>query len=88
MDSETMYELAGMLFVVFLIGFAVVLLVSLTKVWQTRIKTSKEEVYQKLAAEAIEVQKASNTHQEKLTADMKEIKEKVASMEKMLKEVE
>jgi hypothetical protein len=30
--------------------------VSLTKVWQTKIKTAKDEVYQKQAAEAIEAQ--------------------------------
>ncbi|WP_200411587.1 hypothetical protein [Virgibacillus salexigens] len=88
MDSETMFGLAGMLFVVLIIGLAVVLLVSLTKVWQTKIQTSKEEVYQNLAAEVIEVQKASNAHQEKISTDMEEVKAKVVSMEKMLKEVE
>ncbi|MDA3129427.1 hypothetical protein ACFPTR_03790 [Aliibacillus thermotolerans] len=88
MQEETIYGLAGMGFAILLIALGVVMIVSLTKVWQTKIKTTKEEVYQKQAAEAIEAQKESARLNEKLATEMAEMKERITSIEKILKEVE
>ncbi len=88
MKEEVIYGLAGMAFVILLFGLVVIIIVSLTKVWQTKIKTVKEELYQKQAAEALEAQKKTASLNEKLVQEIAEVKERLASIEKVLKEVE
>lgn len=88
MNEQTMYGLAGMAFVIILIALAVVLIIGLMKVWQTKIKTTKEDVYQKQAAESLQTQKDSVHQQEMLTKEMSDIKIRLGSIEKILKEVE
>lgn len=87
MNEEVMH-VAGMVFVILLLSLGVIIIVSYFKVWQTKIKTVKEELYQKQAAEAIEVQKKTASLNEKLVQEVAEVKERLAAIEKVLKEVE
>lgn len=57
MDVNTIFGLAGMGFTLLLIALVVVIIVALIKVWQTKVKTSKEGGYQKQIAEAIQMQR-------------------------------
>lgn len=88
MNQETIFGLAGMAFVILLIALIVVVVVSLTKVWQTKIKTTKEKMYQELAAEALKAQKQTADLNEKLVTDISEVKDRLTSIERILKEVE
>ncbi len=81
-------SIAGIAFVILLIALDVVVIVALTKVWQTKIQTAKEEVYQKQALDAIQAQQETARQQKKLAAEMAEIKERLTSIERILKEVE
>lgn len=81
-------SIAGIAFVILLIALGVVVIVALTKVWQTKIQTAKEEVYQKQALDAIQAQQETARQQKKLAAEMAEIKERLTSIERILKEVE
>lgn len=87
-SSETYFGLAGMGFAILLVALLVVIIVQLMKVWQTKIQTKNEESYYKIATDAIEVQKKSVLQQENLDAELREVKERLASIEKILKEVE
>lgn len=88
MNEDTIFGLAGMGFALLIIAFVVVIIVSLMKVWRTKIQTAKEEVYQKLAADAIQAQEESAEQQKFLATEMADVKERLASIEKILKEVE
>lgn len=81
-------SIAGMGFAILFIALIVVVIVALIKVWQTKVQTAKEEMYQKLAIDATEAQQESVRQQEKLIAELSEIKERLASIERILKEVE
>lgn len=85
MSEEVIWGLAGMAFVVLIVA---ILFIPIAKIAQTKIQTTKEEVYQKLAAEAIEAQKETNRINEKLADEISVLKEKIASIERILKEVE
>ena len=85
MSEEVIWGLAGMAFVVLIVA---ILFIPIAKIAQTKIQTTKEEVYQKLAAEAIEAQKETNRINEKLVDEISDLKEKIASIERILKEVE
>ncbi|MCU9593293.1 hypothetical protein OEV82_02335 [Caldibacillus thermolactis] len=85
MSEEVIWGLAGMAFVVLIVA---ILFIPIAKIAQTKIQTTKEEVYQKLAAEAIEAQKETNRINEKLADEISDLKEKIASIERILKEVE
>lgn len=75
-------------FAILFLALIVVVIVSLIKVGQTKIKSEKEAVYQKLASDAIEAQKETARLNEKLVDEMTEIKNRLTSIEKILKEVE
>lgn len=85
MSEEVIWGLAGMAFVVLIVA---ILFIPIAKIAQTKIQTTKEEVYQKLAAEAIEAQKETNRINEKLADEISDLKEKIASIERILKEIE
>ncbi len=88
MNEDTTFGLAGMAFAILLIALAVVLIVHWMKVWQTKIQTAKEEGYQKLATDAVELQKATAQQQKEITEEMKELNKRLSSIEQILKEVE
>lgn len=88
MNTDLVTSIAGMGFAILFIALIVVVIVALIKVWQTKVQTAKEEMYQKLAIDATEAQQESVRQQEKLIAELSEIKERLASIERILKEVE
>jgi Na+-transporting methylmalonyl-CoA/oxaloacetate decarboxylase gamma subunit len=88
MNTHLVTSIAGMGFAILFIALIVVVIVALIKVWQTKVQTAKEEMYQKLAIDATEAQQESVRQQEKLIAELSEIKERLASIERILKEVE
>lgn len=88
MNTHLVTSIAGMGFAILFIALIVVVIVALIKVWQTKVQTAKEEMYQKLAIDATEAHQESVRQQEKLIAELSEIKERLASIERILKEVE
>lgn len=88
MNTHLVTSIAGMGSAILFIALIVVVIVALIKVWQTKVQTAKEEMYQKLAIDATEAQQESVRQQEKLIAELSEIKERLASIERILKEVE
>lgn len=88
MNEVTVHSLAVMGFVILVLALIVVVIIGLIKVWQTKIKTSQEEVYQRLAQDAITAQEDTARLNEKLVTELSEMKERIISIERMLKEVE
>lgn len=88
MDTDSMFGLAGMGFALLLVALLVVIIVALMKVWQTKIQSSKEDGYQQLATESIGIQKETAQLNQKLSVELTEVKTRLASIEKILKEVE
>ena len=88
MNEVTIHSLAGMGFVILVLALIVVVIIGLIKVWQTKIKTSQEEVYQRLAQDAITAQEDTARLNEKLVTELSEMKERIISIERMLKVVE
>lgn len=87
-NADLIINIAGMGFVFLLLALFVVIVISLIKVWRTKIETTKEEMYKKLAIDAAEVQKETARQQEKLLEELADIKERLATIERILKEVE
>ncbi|EKN68675.1 hypothetical protein BAZO_03430 [Schinkia azotoformans LMG 9581] len=85
MNGETIFGLAGMGFIILILALAVLFIVPIAK---TATKSQNEEVFRKQAADAIEAQKATTLLNEKLATEMTEIKERLISIERILKEVE
>jgi hypothetical protein len=84
-------------------GFALVILCLVTVMFvviisqvfknsRTKIATAAEiardEAYRNLAEEAITVQRKTAEDQQKITRDISEMKERISSIEKMLREVQ
>ena len=88
MDTDSMFGFAGMGFALLLLVLLVVIIVALTKVWQSKIQSSKEDGFQKLATESIEIQKETAQLNQKLSVELTEVKTRLASIERILKEVE
>lgn len=78
-------EIAGMTFVLYILTLMVVLVYLGLKAWQTRIvsaaEVARDEAYRKLAAEAVATQK-------KTADELADLRVRVASMEKILRDVE
>ena len=87
-NADLIINIAGMGFVFLLLALFVVIVISLIKVWRTKIETTKEEMYKKLAIDAAEVQTETARQQEKLLEELADIKERLATIERILKEVE
>lgn len=86
--ADLIFNITGMWFVFLLLALFVVIVISLIKVWRTKIETPEEEMYKKLAIDAAEVQKETARQQEKLLEELADIKERLATIERILKEVE
>ena len=86
MNEDVISQIGGMVFVlILLVPLAVVVVWQCFRTLQTRM-TSREEIardeaYRKLAEEAILVQK-------KISEDLSDLRVRVASIEKMLREIE
>jgi len=76
-----------------LVAVAVVVIIlqvfqnSRTKI-ATAAEIARDEAYRKLAEEAITVQRITAEDQQKMTRDISEMKERINSIEKMLREVQ
>jgi len=88
MKDEIIIALAGMAFALIFLALSTVWMSQWMKLRQTRIVTAEAERYEKLAAEAVEVQRETLQKQKQLAKDLAEMKERLASIEKILKEVE
>ncbi|MEW9031860.1 MAG: hypothetical protein AB2404_03920 [Planifilum fimeticola] len=77
--------LAGMAFSLI---FLAILMSNWSKIRQTKIAKDESEKYERLAAEAVEVQREILQKQKQLAEDLAEMKERLVSIEKILKEVE
>lgn len=73
---------------IFLILLIAVLFIPLSKIAQTKLQSDKEKIYQKLASDAVETQKETAQLNKKLAEEMEEVKKRLTSIERILKEVE
>lgn len=85
MSEEIIWGLSGMIFLFLLIA---VLFIPLSKIAQTKLQSDKEKIYQKLASDAVETQKETAQLNKKLAEEMEEVKKRLTSIERILKEVE
>ncbi len=86
MSEEVILPIGGMIFIlVLLVPLAVVLAWQGFKTYQVKISSNAEiardEAYRKLAEEAVAVQR-------KISEDLADLRARVASIEKMLREIE
>lgn len=85
MSEEIIWGLSGMIFLILLIA---VLFIPLSKIAQTKLQSDKEKIYQKLASDAVETQKETAQLNKKLAEEMEEVKKRLTSIERILKEME
>lgn len=85
MSEEIIWGLSGMIFLFLLIA---VLFIPLSKIAQTKLQSDKEKIYQKLASDAVETQKETAQLNKKLAEEMEEVKKRLTSIERILKEME
>ncbi len=88
MQEKVIFELAGMGFAILFLTLVVVVIISLIKVAQAKVQSDKEEMYEKLARDAVEAQKDTARLNEKIVEEMAELKKRLSSIERILKEVE
>ena len=86
MNEEVIFGISGMIFVlVIIVPLTVVLLWQGFKTWQmrtmSRVEIARDEAYRKLAEEAISVQ-------QKMAEDLSDLRIRITSIEKMLREVD
>lgn len=86
MNEGVIFGIGGMVFVlVLLVPLAVVLVWQGFKTWQirttSRAEIARDEAYRKLAEEAISLQK-------KIAEDLSDLRIRIASIEKMFREVD
>ena len=82
------FAVSGMAFIILIAALVVVIIVSLIKTWQAKIIAEKDAVYQKILMESEELQKLTLENEQKMQEEMAHLKKHVASIEKMLQEVE
>lgn len=84
-------EAWGMIFVLGLLTLTTVLLVVF--IWQifatsrARASAAREEAYQKLAERATAAQESTAQEQQKISEDLRDLRTRVAAIEKLLREV-
>lgn len=87
-----MIEVHGIWFVVAMT--AIIALVIMVGIWQfaatmrARASVAREQAYEQLAARAAEAEEQTSRQLERLAADTRELRDRVAAIEKMLREVE
>ncbi|AEG59645.1 hypothetical protein [Desulforamulus ruminis] len=86
MNEGVIFGIGGMIFVlVIIVPLTVVLVWQGFKTWQmrtmSRVEIARDEAYRKLAEEAISVQ-------QKMAGDLSDLRIRVTSIEKMLREVD
>ena len=96
MNEDVIFGIGGMGFVLVILALiTIIAVVVVSQALKTqRAKTlsmaeiARDQAYQKLAEEAISVQRKISEEQQKIVSDIAEMKERIISMEKMLREVE
>ncbi|NLF46448.1 MAG: hypothetical protein GX581_10265 [Syntrophomonadaceae bacterium] len=96
MNEEVIFGIGGMGFVLVILALiTIITVVVVSQALKTqRTKTmsmaeiARDEAYRKLAEEAVSVQRKITGEQQKIVSDLSEMKERIISMEKMLREVE
>lgn len=88
MNSETVFGLAGMAFIVLIGVLVAVIIVSLIKTWQTKIQSTKETAYQQIAEELLDSKQNTIKHQTRILQELQDLNHRVKNVEKILREVE
>ncbi|MGI6422532.1 MAG: hypothetical protein ACOX0N_10105 [Syntrophomonadaceae bacterium] len=96
MNEEIVFGIGGMGFVlVILTLITIIAVVVITQALKTqraketsRAEIARDEAYRKLAEETLSVQRKISEGQEKMASDLSLMKERILSMEKMLREIE
>lgn len=96
MNEEVIFGIGGMGFVLVILALITIITVVVVsqalKTQRTKTMSMAEiawdEAYRKLAEEAVSVQRKITGEQQKIVSDLSEMKERIISMEKMLREVE
>lgn len=91
MESQTGFSWTD---VVFILGIFTILVTGVAIVvwqifatWRARMSVAREEAYRKLAEEAIDAQRRTSDWMEKATAELAELRQRTAELERILKEV-
>ncbi|KYG34167.1 hypothetical protein [Alkalihalobacillus trypoxylicola] len=88
MNDFNIFGIGGMIFLLLIIALGVIVIVSSMKVWQTKLKSTNEQSYQKLSEDMIELQKQSNLHQENINQQLTQMNSRLKEVSRFLKEVE
>lgn len=88
MNAETLFGLAGMGFAVLISALSVVIVVYLTKVWQAKIQTDKDQQLQKIKADSAEYIKKTQEYHAEIEKELEGLKKRISTVEKILQEVE
>lgn len=83
-----LFTASGMVFVFLIAALIVVIIVALIRGWQAKIVADKDVQYQQSAAAAEELQRRIQSNEQKILEEIAVLKNSVASIEKMLREVE
>lgn len=85
MGEEVIYGVAGVIFVIIII---VGIIFAVTKITEAKLINDKSVKYEKLASDAIDLQKETTLLNKQISAELTEVKKRLTSIERILKEVE
>ncbi len=87
MDAHTFYlSLFGMGFVLFILALAAIIVVALIRAWQ--VKISPDKAYQTLAEKLLLAQQQHADSQEQTIRELEELRRRIGTIEKTLREIE
>ncbi|MBO2534103.1 MAG: hypothetical protein ACOYEF_06495 [Planifilum sp.] len=86
--DELIMALAGMAFAILFLALGTVLFNNWIKTRHSKGLADKSEKHERMVAKAVELQKETLRNQNQMAEDIAGIKERLASIEKILKEVE
>ncbi|WP_078555695.1 hypothetical protein [Bacillus alkalicellulosilyticus] len=72
-----MVEVAAMIMVLGIVAISGLVAITLIKAWQTKMKASKDQSYQRLAEEMLAVNKQIIQEQQQLKLEMAELQKKI-----------
>ena len=87
MSAHTFWSYLLTVTLVAAIGSALIIVWQVMAAWRGKRSVAREEAFRKLAEDALATQHRTTDALEKATAELKEIRQHTAEMERMLKEV-
>ncbi|NLU47066.1 MAG: hypothetical protein GXX02_03680 [Syntrophomonadaceae bacterium] len=96
MNEEIIFGVGGMGFVLFILTLiTIIAVVAVSQIFKTvrakadsMAQVTRDEAYRKLAEESISYQKHMTENNKQIAQDISELKDRINSIEKMLREIE